>query len=212
VENFSYTYDVLGKLLTRADASENLTETFEYDALNRVTKATVSQNIAPVKTFAYDAIGNLLSKSDVGAYTYPLTGSALPHAVTSISGGNINTTFTYDPNGNQISGLGRSISCTSYNKPSSITQGTGTLFFSHDVDHQRFKQVSPEGITCYFDAFGVHAELFLSSNTQWYDFVGAGGTSRPSSPAVCARHACVHAGGRGGLAEGAGVSDPWRIA
>jgi hypothetical protein len=88
-------------------------------------------------------------------FLFPLAGSALPHAVTSISAGNINTTFTYDPNGNQTSGLGRSISYTSYNKPSSITQGTGTLFFSDDVDHQRFKQVAPEGTTLYFNAFGV---------------------------------------------------------
>ena len=41
VENFSYTYDVLGNVLTRADANENLTETFTYNALNRVTSATV---------------------------------------------------------------------------------------------------------------------------------------------------------------------------
>jgi RHS repeat-associated protein len=175
VENFSYTYDVLGNVLTRADANENLTETFTYDNINRVTSATVSQNIAPVKTFAYDAIGNLLSKSDVGAYAYPLAGSALPHAVTSISGGVINTTFSYDPNGNQTAGLGRSISYASYNKPSSITQGSGTLFFSHDVDHQRFKQVAPEGITLYFNAFGVHAELFSSAVTQWNDYLMIGG-------------------------------------
>jgi hypothetical protein len=110
VENFSYTYDVLGNVLTRADANENLTETFTYDNLNRVTSATVSQNIAPLKTFAYDAIGNLLSKSDVGAYTYPVAGSALPHAVTSISAGNINTIFTYDPNGNQTSDVRGQIS------------------------------------------------------------------------------------------------------
>src|SRR5262249_27901530 len=81
-----------------------------------------------------------------------------------------------EPNGNQLSGLGRSISYTSYNKPSSITQGSSTLFFSHDTDHQRFKQVAPQGNTLYFDAFGVHAELFQSSTTQWYDFIGAGGS------------------------------------
>jgi hypothetical protein len=166
VEDFSYTYDPLPNVITRADANENLPETFEYDALNRVTKATVSQN-APVKTFAYDVIGNLLSKSDVGTYTYPLAGSARRHAVTSISNGNINTTFSYDPNGNQTSGLGRIISYTSFNKPSSIVQGSSTLNFSHDIDHQRFKQVSPEGITYYFDAFGLHAELFVSSITKW---------------------------------------------
>ena len=106
MENFSYTYDVLGNVLTRADANESLTETFTYDPLNRVTSATVTQSTAqvPMKTFLYDAIGNLLAKSDVGNYADPLAGSALPHAVTSISGGNISTTFTYDPNGNQTQG------------------------------------------------------------------------------------------------------------
>src|SRR5262249_24797688 len=124
--------------------------------------------------FSYDAIGNLLTKSDVGNYTYPLAGSALPHAVTSISGGAVST--TYDPNGNQTAGLGRSISYTSYNKPASITQGSKTLFFSSDTDHQRFKQVAPEGTTLYFDAFAVHTELFTAATLQWYDFIGAGGS------------------------------------
>jgi hypothetical protein len=98
----------------------------------------LSQN-APMKTFAYDVIGNLLSKSDVGTYTYPASGANAirPHAVTSISGSTINTTFAYDQNGNQTSGLGRTISYTTFNKPSSITQGTSTLSFSHDIDHQR---------------------------------------------------------------------------
>ena len=50
------------------------------------------------------------------------------------------TTFAYDLDGNQTAGLGRSISYTSYNKPSSITQGSSTLFFSHDPNHARFKQ------------------------------------------------------------------------
>lgn len=56
----------------------------------------MSANIAPQKLFSYDPIGNLLSKSDVGAYTYPLAGSALPHAVSAVNG-TINSTFTYDP-------------------------------------------------------------------------------------------------------------------
>jgi hypothetical protein len=94
--------------------------------------------------------------ASLGASTYPLAGSARPHAVTSISSGNINTTFTYDPNGNQTAGLGRTISYTSFNKPSAITNGSSTLNFSHDIDHQRFKQqIAPEGTTTlYFDAFG----------------------------------------------------------
>ncbi len=174
MESFSYTYDVLGNVLTRADANESLTETLTYDTLNRITSATVSAGVAPVKTFSYNAIGNLLTKSDVGTYSYPVAGSALPHAVTSVSG-TITSTFSYDPNGNQTAGVGRSITYTSYNKPASITQGSSTLFFSHDVDHQRFMQQAPEGTTLYFDAFGVHAELFSSGTSSWYDYLGTGG-------------------------------------
>ena len=136
----------------------------------------MTRSTAPVKQFAYDPIGNLLSKSDVGNYSYPLAGSALPHAVMSISGGTLSISFTYDPNGNQTSGVGRSISYTSYNKPSSITQWSGTLFFSDNTDHQRFMQVSSEGTTLYLDAFGVHAEMFVAATTQWYDFIGSGGS------------------------------------
>jgi RHS repeat-associated protein len=76
-----------------------------------------------------------------------------------------------DPNGNQTAGVGRSISYTSYNKPASMS----TLFFSHDVDHQRFMQQAPEGTTLYFDAFGVHAELFSSGTSSWYDYLSTGG-------------------------------------
>jgi hypothetical protein len=54
--------------------------------LNRLTQATVSAKIAPVKTFTYGPIGNPLSKSDVGTYTYPLGGAALPHAGSVING------------------------------------------------------------------------------------------------------------------------------
>src|SRR6266852_2628443 len=147
-----------------------------FDALNRMTSATVSQN-APAKSFAYDAIGNLLSKSDVGAYTYPLAGSARPHVVTSISSGNINTTFTYDPNGNQISGLGRSISYTSYNKPSSITQGTGTrCSFPMRSTISASSRSPRKGRRATSMRSGVHAELFTSSTSAWYDFIGTGGT------------------------------------
>jgi hypothetical protein len=77
--------------------------------------------------------------------------------------------------GNQTAGLGRIISYTSYNKPSSITQGSSTLFFSDDFGHQRFKQTAPEGITLYFSAFGVHTELFSSAVSQWTDYLMVGG-------------------------------------
>ena len=53
VENFSYTYDVPSTGLRTATCSPAPT----YDALNRVTRALVSQSTVPVltKSFLYDA-------------------------------------------------------------------------------------------------------------------------------------------------------------
>ncbi|HTO60929.1 MAG TPA: RHS repeat-associated core domain-containing protein, partial [Bradyrhizobium sp.] len=85
-------------------------------------------------------------------------------------------TFTYDPDGNQTSGLGRSIVYTSYNKPLSITQGARTISFLDDTDHQRFKQVTPEGTTLYIAAFGLLAEVNNPGTTsaRWTDYLAVG--------------------------------------
>lgn len=119
----------------------------------------MSANVALVKSFSYDVVGNMLSKSDVGTYAYPPPGSALPHAVMSISGSTVSTTYAYDQNGNQTSGLGRTVTWTSYNKPATITQGARSASFLHDMDHQRFKQVATDGTTLYNGAFGVLTAL-----------------------------------------------------
>ena len=118
----------------------------------------------------------MLLKSDVGNYSYAPPGSPLPHAVTAVSGGSISTTFAYDANGNQTSGLGRTISFTSYNKPASITLGARTISFLDDTEHQRFKQVTPEGATLYIAAFGVLAELQSpgASGQKWTDYLSVG--------------------------------------
>ncbi len=82
----------VGRLTTRSDANNALTETFTYDALNRLATAQVGVDIA--KSFSYNNIGNILIKSDVGNYSYPAPGQPFPHAVSSISGSIVNTTFT----------------------------------------------------------------------------------------------------------------------
>ena len=59
-------YDRLTNPLSRANGNTNLSETFGYDSLNRLTTSTVSLGPTPlVRTFSYSAIGDLLSKSDV---------------------------------------------------------------------------------------------------------------------------------------------------
>jgi RHS Repeat len=57
VQNLGYTYDKLGNPLSRADANTDVSESFTYDGLNRLTTSSV--NISPTprsKTFSYDPI------------------------------------------------------------------------------------------------------------------------------------------------------------
>lgn len=179
VQNLSYTYDALSNLTSRTDTAQNpsqpLTETFLYDALNRLTEATIVDG--PTKTVQYDLVGNITFKSDVGTYTYPAAGptAVRPHAVSSVTGA-INATYTYDANGNMVAGNGRTVTWTSFNMVREITQGANTLSFLYDTERQRTRQVAPDGSTLYLNAFGIRAEYFASpSLTQWnnYVFVGA---------------------------------------
>ena len=176
IANLGYTYDVLGNLTQRADGNQGVTESLVYDQLNRLTQASLNIDGGLSKSFAYDAIGNLLSKSDVGTYTYPAAGGALPHAVQSIAGATINTSFTYDANGNQLTGNNNSFTWTSFNMPASITQGTSTLAFSYDPEHGRLTQTAPEGTTLYLSGLGMLVEQFASASgvVQWNNYLFAG--------------------------------------
>src|ERR1043165_5843132 len=152
----------LGNPTRRADGNSNISEDFTYDTLHRPPRSTLNVSPTPlVKNFAYDSIGNLLLKSEVGNYAYPEPGVGRPHGVVSVDGDTARATFTYDANGNQTAatGIGRTITYNAANKPASITQGALTLNFADDVDHQRYKQTIMTGSTVtttrYLDAFGV---------------------------------------------------------
>src|SRR3954468_7029294 len=102
VQQLTYDYDSIGRLQARADANQNLSETFLYDNLNRLTSATVNSGAAGLVTqsFGYDAIGNIISRSDVGTYGYGLVNTR-PHAVAEVQlAGGGKRQYTYDANGN----------------------------------------------------------------------------------------------------------------
>jgi RHS repeat-associated protein len=171
VENLIYTYDVLGNVKSRTDSADSVSETFGYDALNRLTSTTML-NVPSSVSSAYrtDPFGNL-------TWGYGPPGGAQPHAVLTLQGGTTNATFTYDSDGNQTTGLGRTIAYTSYNKPFTIAQGTTTLSFEDDTDHQRIKQVAPEGTTIYVAGMGVLAEQFTGTGgtVTWNEYLSVAG-------------------------------------
>lgn len=105
LQDIAYTYDANGNVLTLTDNSgtnSKKTVTYTYDDLNRLLTATSSNAVNGQdfnETYAYDAIGNITSKTGQGTYAYAGTNYANPHAVTSAG----SSTFSYDNDGNLTS-------------------------------------------------------------------------------------------------------------
>lgn len=134
------------------------TENFVYDALNRLLSRSGSGPVIATQLQSYIAMGNILTKSDVGTYVY---GSSRPHAVTSIQAGSGalgGATFNYNANGNMTQSVDpslgtRSFTYTSYNMLASVTRGSNTLNFVYGPEHARVKEtrvVSGVTTTVYF--------------------------------------------------------------
>jgi len=96
LQDLSYQYDSVGNIISITDAVNSGSQTFSYDALNRLISA--SGNAYGTKNYTYDEIGNMTFK-DGTTYNYG-EGDTGPHAVTSGSDGSV---FEYDLNGNMIS-------------------------------------------------------------------------------------------------------------
>jgi RHS repeat-associated protein len=118
--------------------------------------ATPTATPAPVappaydETYAYDTIGNLTSKPGVGVYGYGLNGNgtgAGPHQVRTIGG----NPYSYDLNGNLLSGGGRTFTWTPDNLPATVTSGGVTESYSYDADGERVRRAASDGTTIYVE-------------------------------------------------------------
>jgi hypothetical protein len=150
-----YGYDLLGNVTMRWDegSGSGSGDTLTYDALNRLTNTDNSTNgVQTITAVTYNALGNIDSKSGIGSYLYGGNPGCAPgngagkHAVCK-AGANA---YTYDLNGNLLSGAGRTIAWTSWNLPQSITQSSLTTSWSYDPEHQRVKMIAPDRTTWYF--------------------------------------------------------------
>lgn len=160
IQELAYDWDDRLNLKSRKDSLQvqHKAERFRYDELDRVTCAyfgAVEDAFAPcVTSYAYQANGNLWSKSDVGTYLYK--DAKHPHAVTNVPG----ETFVYDAVGNQIARPGLvTLTYTPFDLPKTITKGGQTTTFGYDGDEHRVRKVSPTSETVYF------ADLFEQVTT-----------------------------------------------
>jgi RHS repeat-associated protein len=159
-------------------------------ALNRLTNYAVGTSCTAAgsgdtaKTVGYDALGDITSKSDVGTYSYPASGSSSvqPHAVSGITGtvnGVVNPTFTYDADGNMTAGDGRTMTWTSFNMAATVTEGTTSSAFVYDGNQARLQQcvpncTSPTTTTTYFNESltgSMEERVVSGSTTTWHDYI-----------------------------------------
>ncbi len=142
-----------------------------------------------------------MSKSDVGSYAYPASGSGsvTPHAVASIATGSgvlvdgvANPSFGYDATGNLICVYGagggsaspaRSIAYTPFGMTAQIAQGAASaVSFAYDPGNARIQMTTQSGstisTTTYLNdaASGAMEETLVSgSSTTWHDYILADG-------------------------------------
>jgi RHS repeat-associated protein len=167
VASHQYNWDSLGNLQMRGDEHGDgqgvaTGETFLYDPLNRLLQYKVNgHGVSRTVDLQYNALGNILSKSDVGSYVYPQPGQPQPHAVQFIRSNTWNTgynaDFRYDAQGNLTGATGspkyRTLRYNSFNLPQGGDAGAAlegatdaqgrrsTYDWAYDDDQLRIREI-----------------------------------------------------------------------
>jgi len=136
-QNVSYTYDKKGNISSITDRlNESRSQSFEYDALNRLTKAIGKYG---TEEYNYHKNGNLLQR---GQFALQYTNPNHVHAVTKVSSLQTgDTNYTYDTTGNLIERNGDVFRYNSQNKLTEITTAGGDVFqYFYDASGNRIKK------------------------------------------------------------------------
>lgn len=177
VQSTESSFDSIGNLDRRSDLAQNIVERFDYDNNNRLRRVYLNNALTREQT--YNAIGNIVSKSDFAtAYQYGQNGAG-PHAVTQVMMlDNTQSAYTYDPNGNLLVGGGRSFSYTSFDKPLQIAGAGEITTFEYDANERRVRNVTSGEVTTYINPrwdTGVHYErIEASAGIRHKHYVNAG--------------------------------------
>ena len=174
---YSYTYDLLGRLESRralsgvgVNESELFYENAVYDALGRLTTVNDANSGAAKLQLSYDCIGNIRFKDDVGVYNYD---SAKPHAVTAAGA----QTFDYNAKGEMKDRDGDVYSYTPFGKLRvAAAPSGGTVGFEYNADTELVLRREETQDTVYF--MGRLSRIELSGSS------------------IDLHHAVMHPGGR----------------
>lgn len=167
-QNLQYAYDTVGNLQQRADLNSGLTEAFLYDGLNRVYSDTVGTN--PATTISYDSFGNIATKNGLtysyGAGSATCSGAGVgsgSHAALNVGG----TAYTYDCNGNNRTGDGRTLQYSVFDKPTNIAKGSFSSTFQYDADRSLLKRIDNNGSQLTTTVYIGNVERVIKSDNSY---------------------------------------------
>src|SRR5208282_6025891 len=166
IQNLNYSYDADGNITGITDLSQGgsgKSVSLSYDPLNRLISAstTAASSTPYLETFAYNPLGALTNKSDVGSYSYALTGDANPDAPTTVG----TTTYSYDNDGNLTSASPWSYQWDYRNRMASSSNGSVATTDGYDFLNNRVFQGTGSATTTYPDRYYAILATKIGSNT-----------------------------------------------
>jgi RHS repeat-associated protein len=166
--NFNYT---TGNLSSRQDLIKNITESFQYDDLNRLTQTTV--NGQTQINIGYDitsgnSLGNIVSKTDAGNYVYKNDKINAVAYITNPAGAQ-NPPVT-------IATTDQILTYTPFLKTATITEGNYQANFTYDMNLEKVKStLAQSGSTIETKYFlGNYEKQITTSGTREIHYVSGG--------------------------------------
>jgi RHS repeat-associated protein len=137
IQKLKFRFDTVGNLKERSDELAGTDEEFEYDSLNRLTTEHVNGQV--FRQTAYDTLGNISYKSDVGKYLYGENGAG-PHAVTSLVTLHKKLKYRYDLAGDLVRRNHLELSYTTYGQPREIESDKGRTHLFYGPSGNLYKK------------------------------------------------------------------------
>ena len=161
IQHLQYEWDfTTGNLQWRKDAIRDMTETFSYDNLDRLTEISFG---SITHRYDYQPNGNITASTSAGSYTYS---QDKPHAVTLVT----NPAAVADTTAQELE-------YTSFNKVKKIIQGAKELDIYYGANRQRIKteyQDTACQLTKYFAHGNYEREMGDNNRELHYIFAGTG--------------------------------------
>jgi RHS repeat-associated protein len=146
LQGLRYAYDENGNVTERGQntLTQQQTEVFGYDALDRLTVGLRENGASLRYEYAYDRLGNLTYQRGVGTYTYE---AHRPQVLASAGG----HPYGHDAVGNQVERPGGvALDYNAFDLPTRITQnGLERASFAYDGLGQRVRKTTDEGVDTY---------------------------------------------------------------